>query len=425
MTYRWILVASISLVPACAGSSSAEGGGGTGAPPASSSNGSQDGGTPEGATSRPRATHFASEPVTFTLPGVSMARALNYFDVDGDGWLDGMIVDANDGCNAFGTSDADAHYRLFANDGKKFAPESKYELPYLGVRCATPKYGFDDLDGDGAPDFFDRDLGQLRRGSASGFGAPTPWNTSTLPPSSDLKQVVVYKDIDGDKLADAVVTDEDKLWVEGGKVFLRVARNDGSGFGALETYEVAVDDVASRPITSFIDFNGDGRVDLISDDGKDGFRVWFNDGARFGPATKFALPSSCACIGDETSNMELVDLDGDGQLDLVEPADLRSLEDNKTVLLEVWGRSDGKPFWKVYRNEGKAFATDPIQWPVPIRTHGAQGAITEGFNGISDTHPIAGMTGRWFTKDFNGDHLVDLIEADNDAGELRVYYGTP
>src|SRR5262249_43188915 len=151
-------------------------------------------------------------------------------------------------------------------------------------------------------------------------------------------QLIRYADVDGDKRLDAIVTDSANVIVEGGKASLKIAHNDGSGFGALETREVVLDDMSTPLQVDLIDFDGDGKADLYSSDGSDGFRVWFNDGKQFGPATRFALPAGCTCSAPSIRNYELVDLDGDGRLDLVEPADLKSYNDKKTTFLEVWGQ---------------------------------------------------------------------------------------
>jgi hypothetical protein len=116
-------------------------------------------------------------------------------------------------------------------------------------------------------------------------------------------------DLDGDAVLDVVVgaADEDTIsWI----------RSDGSGESAGRV--VIADDVASIAAVACADVDGDGDVDVFSASPtvNGGLRLFLNNGTgSFVPLQAAALGGSDARVGAEA--MTVVDLDGDGKLDVV------------------------------------------------------------------------------------------------------------
>ena len=75
-------------------------------------------------------------------------------------------------------------------------------------------------------------------------------------------------------------------------------------------------DVVLRSTPSFVDLDGDGRLDLVSGESYGTLRAWRNTGGGFTPLTGSANPFSGIDVG-AVSRPSFVDLDGDGRLDLV------------------------------------------------------------------------------------------------------------
>ena len=102
------------------------------------------------------------------------------------------------------------------------------------------------------------------------------------------------------------------------------------------------------------------------------------------------------------SNYSLIDMNGDGQVDLVDA------EDNNSG--DVWV-TNGQRYWKVYLNNGTAFSGASIQWAIPD--------LGEQFD-----DQLYGDNSNYGLQDLNGDGLMDLIDAeDNLSGEVWTNNG--
>lgn len=197
----------------------------------------------------------------------------------------------------------------------------------------------------------------------------------------------VFMDMNGDGLPDLVKSEGDTAW--------HVWRNTGSGFvdfGAwpvfhsnawIEDFEKDDNDTEVMPM----DMNGDGLTDIITGAASN-WHVWFNTGSQFidgGNWTPPAFGDDDLVDVDTTGNVrhELIDIDGDGLPDLVDP-------------------HDGSAEWSVYLNNGRGFA-QPVQWWNPK---------TDGFT--RDIEKETGNTKRDLL-DIDGDGLVDVVTRTSDA----------
>lgn len=171
------------------------------------------------------------------------------------------------------------------------------------------------------------------------------------------------------------------------------------------------------------DLDGDGFLDLVqtahgnnadADEMGTDWYVWWGDGAGFGSQTRFALPLDHREIsGFAAANdiQRVLDMDGDGDLDLVLAQDPETRD--------VWD-AEGTPHWRVHLNGGReGFAVDPVAWGVP-----------EGVDHQVHSARTSGQA--WTTMDLDGDGLVELVHTidpstggnygyADDAPHWRVY----
>jgi hypothetical protein len=385
-----------------------------------------DGGSvsPDGAVKVAKGTHFEEVGKEWFLPPNMSPGTVDFIDVNGDGWLDAFLTSAGSS-RALGTSDSDAHWRLAVNDGKSFPKNyARYSVPSLSLSALQIMSGTEhvivsDFDGDSLLDLVSVQKGEIRKGTASGLGgAAQPWDNASIP-----KELVATMpvDVDGDKIVDFLISYGGTPFSSGGQTFVKVARSRPGGFGPLETWQVPAVTDASTTNFDAKDFDGDGRADLV-EIAEPAFRVWKNTGSGFAPPTTFTFPTACYCkTTNQGPTYAIIDLDGDGLLDLVEPADRKAVDDKKSIYLQVWGNAEGKPYWKYYRNEGTAFAAEARQWRLPLR--GGPGSA-EGFNTVAS---YVSTTRHWGSFDFNGDGIRDLVYTSDDKLERKVvvYFGAP
>jgi hypothetical protein len=408
-----LILCTAAVLEACASDRSAtfEGGQANGDPTTTN----PDGGSTTEPAPKVKATHFSDTGSVWNLPSRMSAISTSFVDVDGDGWLDAL------GRDDFDENDAD-HRRFARNDGKAFASVvTKYAFPDGG------NYQYSaDFDGDRVIDRLTLSPLEVRKGSLVGLGGPIVWDASAIAQATSLIGV----NLDGDHLPDFFVL---KAGANGTAATFDVVHAQSGGFGPVErwTRPAGAPDALSA---YFRDFDGDGRDDLAEfpNPEKKSFNVWRNNGTDFDTTPiAYRLPATCYCAskkGDPA--FELVDLDGDGKLDLVEPADYASFDDQKTFFLQAWGIAEGKPHWKYYPNEGHGFAEVAREWPIPKRP----GENVAGFNRVGHSSSLGGIGNgsvpEWKTVDFNGDGLPDLVDvSDRGTGyeyqRVVVYFGTP
>ena len=421
-----LALALMSVVVACGSGSSSSVSGPPGGGTSDGGTGADAGG--EGSAPTVRSTHFEEAGRRWRVDG---AAALAYIDVNGDGWIDGLRSESDR--QAFGTSDADAHWNVFRNDRKAFAltpfAVPRLALWTLGIRGSNQEVVFGDFDGDRRPDLFDRVAGTLARGTDAGLAPDQPWNVASLGPW-DAEISDQFFDFDGDGKNDVALMRRHYPTDANGS-YLEIARNTGAGFGPREHWAVP-QATEGGPLDSYaMDFDGDRRTDLVHFvQPANGYDVWHNNGAGFDAPQRYAFPAGCYCMDkDQHQKHKLVDIDGDGRVDLVEPADARTYDGGTGLrYLDVWGLAARAPYWKVYPNVGTSFAAEAVQWRVPMR--GGVFATNEGFNGVDDPHSAPVPQNRaYFTIDFDGDGRLDLVDFERDRNSLTdgvtVHFGVP
>lgn len=275
----WLPCAALAgaLLAACGGGGAPTGPGGGG------------GGGGGGATPDP-----LFDLATSGLPTLGGTRNMDAasVDVDRDGDLDIVVA------REFLTN------VLYLNlGGGVFSNASDARLPRTGFDSEDVAVG--DFDGDGDPDlaFAAEDDARLELWLNDGTGRFA--DASSRLPASGVSNAVVAVDVDRDG-------DLDLVFGRRGQNFLFL--NDGAGNFTDATASHLPPDGATTHDVEAGDVDGDGDPDLVVGNiGRP--RLLLNDGTgRFADATDGRLP---ATAGNEyTREAELVDLDGDGDLDL-------------------------------------------------------------------------------------------------------------
>ncbi len=254
------------------------------------------------------AGHFTEESAA-RLPGGDANNAnsarVDFADIDADGDLDAVV--ANQGPD-----------QLLLNNGRGFFTDvsSTHLPPPVGIlNNISADALFVDIDGDGDPDILVANENpftgpgspgaQNRLWINDGTGHFSDETAQRLPTRADQTTGFAVGDIDGDGDLDVIV-------VNLGPDFVLI--NDGNGRFRDETAQrLPVTSDASRK-GILTDFDGDGDLDLfVANSRGQQSRVYFNDGSgRFQDVTRRTLPRQT----HTTTDAELVDLDGDGFLDL-------------------------------------------------------------------------------------------------------------
>lgn len=343
-------------------------------------------------------------------------RSWRLADMDGDGRPDLLVTSEGKGRDATPTlgGAADPHWLHFRNTGKGFEQEGRKlplppeMLPYVATLERPLQNGtlallrLVDLDGDGILDYvatWDEAAGSvpegragahwlLFRGDGSSFDAGVAW---PVPEGGSLSGG--FFDLDWD-------------W------------RDGSVGPGNQSWMLR-------------DLDGDGRPDLLVFaervagegwvlPGLPGERSWIlhpNTGSGFGAPRKIRLPaqvdvSALSNVWDGNRAASLLDMDGDGRLDLVVPED-------------TFGRSH----WSVFRQGDDGFSDTPEVWAIPPDPDRpddsfpwAAGMAIRGcaFSARPSCEP-GGQ--QWVTLDLDGDGRADLVEWDFTA--LRNLPGAP
>jgi hypothetical protein len=308
---------------------------------------------------------FAYEPLpapTGTVPPNWPARDsedVAIADLDGDGRLDLVIVSEDDVRHG-----GSGVHELYLGDGTGHFTATTAGLPDTEANAVTVA----DLSGDGAPDLLIGNAGQDRLLVNDGAGQFTDVTAERLPTEGRTNQDLELADLDGDGDLDLVVGNEDGN---------RLLVNDGTGRFTDETAGrfPTTPTVETRKVTP-ADVDGDGDLDLFfANVGWRGTnpqdRLFLNDGTgHFTDETAARLPASSLTSLDGKP----VDLDGDGDLDLV-------------VVGSTLGASALEPApVEVYRNDGTGhFArADDLLADTPVLVNGL-GVEVADLNG--DGHP--------------------------------------
>jgi hypothetical protein len=365
-------------------------------------------------------------PADMSPPGTS-STDVDLVDVDADGDLDLFVAEGTD-------SPAPRPNRLLLNDGSGvFGDASVTHLPAAPPANST-KADFGDLDGDGDVDAIVANLGpeQLLLNDGSGRFVD---GSGQLPPAPPLFEDITadarFTDIDGDGDLDVLLSNENpfnpsptggaqnRVWInDGSATFIdetatrlpaatdqtaamlpgdidgdddldvvvlnrgqdMVLVNDGSG--------TFTDETAGRfPVTSdtsrgggLADLDGDGDVDLVVGNSRnEPVALYRNRGGVFSAAEFRVAPLP----GETISGLELVDLEGDGDLDVYLP--------NAGPFIAGHG-FDGGPD-RYFRNNGRAKFTDRSTRHFPTIIDPTTDAAFGDIDGDSDLDLVVGNSG--------------------------------
>jgi hypothetical protein len=293
-------------------------------------------------------------------------------DFDGDGDIDLAVVSEDDERNEF-----------YLNDGAGGLAPHHARLPVAGVSNGL---AVADVDGDGDFDIVIGNNGPDRLLLNDGAGRFRV--SAGLPEDSDVTQDVALADLDGDGDPDLVFANEGPE---------RILINDGTGRFADETAERLPGQGAGGETrdVAVADLDGDGDPDLVLSnvalflalDPQD--RIWINDGTgHFGDETDARLPADTG----STMTTHARDLDGDGDLDLVQAR-----------FGDVSGRSWKTPM-RALRNDGRGRFVDDTAALLPAGAAG-NGMHVEPLDADGD-----GTTELFFASRGGPDRLLGRAE---------------
>lgn len=200
-----------------------------------------------------------------------------------------------------------------------------------------------------------------------------------------------------------------------------------TGYERLGGFPAALEASAGDPQWTTTDIDGDGVLDLVltgefAVDGEDGqvrvfgydedphWRVYRGEADGFATEwTRWNVPAGGTpdrgFHGREDrffgADWSTFDISGDGVLDLVVPAEAIS-EGEDAGTATVFG-FDAAPYWRVYLGGADGFASEPIEWRVPVG-----GKALYGFNGTRGTASKL-EDESWGMSDLNGDGHLDLV----------------
>jgi hypothetical protein len=224
--------------------------------------------------------------------------ALGDFDQDGD--VDIVFVSEDDQINEY-----------YLNDGRGRFSAAPSQLPVTGESNAVLAI---DLNGDGALDLLVGNNGQNNALINDGKGAFVDETNARMPQISDVSQDIEAGDVDGDGDLDLVIANEDAN---------RLLLNDGKGvYSEATTGQLpVVADLEETREADLGDVDGDGDLDLFlanvqfQTPRNPNNRLLINDGAgNFLDESETRLKGE---RGGVTLDGDFVDMDGDGDLDLL------------------------------------------------------------------------------------------------------------
>jgi hypothetical protein len=237
----------------------------------------------------------------FDGQGVYLFSSPTFADVDGDGDLDAVVGEAY------------AAIRVFENDNGAFAPMADADNPFDELILddfARPAFADVDGDGDldlvvggsyGALQLFGNDAGIFTERT----GVDNPFASILV----DYAAAPAFVDLDGDSDLDLVVGEYGGL--------VHAYENVGGAFTELTGSDNPFDSILVYGGTpAFVDLDGDGDLDLVLGDAYGDFHAFANDGGVFTELTGPNNPLDGLFVG-YFSAPAFVDLDGDGDLDLV------------------------------------------------------------------------------------------------------------
>jgi hypothetical protein len=339
---------------------------------------------------------FNSTAVNWTIPTMESSGAnmdqvsgANYslVDINGDGKPD--LVDAQDQGTGSVWFSGSPYWKVYINSGTGFNMTAEnWTIPSIESsgtlmdQTSGVNYSLVDINGDGKPDLVDaQDQGtssvwfsgspywKVYINSGSGFNSTAVnWTIPTMESSgANMDQVSAANyslvDINGDGYPDLVDAQDQgtgSVWFSGSP-YWKVYLNNGTSFNltaqnwnipTMESSGANLDQVYNANY-SLVDINGDSWPDLVDAQDQGTGSVWFsgapywkvyiNSGNAFAStAQNWTIPqmeSSGANLDQVNgANYSLVDITGNGHLDLVDAQDQGTGS--------VW--FSGSAYWKVY-----------------------------------------------------------------------------
>ncbi|MCP5149178.1 MAG: VCBS repeat-containing protein [Chromatiales bacterium] len=293
-------------------------------------------------------------------------RALALGDLDGDGDVD--LVTGNDG----------QPNRLYLNDGTATAFAGVTGIAVTGDSHATRAIALADMDADGDLDLIVANAGQpnrlyLNHGGAAPFDGVTG---SDISADAHASTALAVGDLDQDGALDLVVGND------GQAIRLYLGNAGADPFAGVSGTDVSSDTGAARAVV-LGDVDGDGDLDLVVGNDGQPVRLYLSVGG--GDPFAGVVGSDVSADTRATRGLALVDVDGDGDLDLLASGDMVTT--------------------RLYRNAGNG---DPF------------GGVA-GIDVTVDARPTQAIA----AGDLDGDGDLDLVTASSGAlGQIHLDAGT-
>lgn len=287
----------------------------------------------------PNAIQFGDDEGRFTsanpvLPRFTgSSRAVLSGDVNADGHIDLFFARGREG-------DSLVQHSIWVGDGTGAMEELSGAIPSNVFLAADAAMG--DVDGDGDPDLLvahrvDGDFvssvqdNRLYLNDGTGiFSDATTQIPTNLGDDRGLSVRVLLEDMDGDSDLDALIANFEDY--DGGGGGVEFWQNDGGG-GFTEA-STALSFFGETGVLAVGDVDGDGDSDVLADSWPYGLRMMLNDG--FANFTEAAAQIPAQVLG-RNELLLMGDLDGDSDLDLVVG---HSDYNTNDVVVQVW-KNDG------------------------------------------------------------------------------------
>ncbi len=377
------------------------------------------------------------------------------FDITGDHYPD--LIDTEDNAtDSTWQSGTQRYWKVYSGNGTSFSPAAlNWNVPNIEVisedmdQIAGTNYAVLDIDGDGFPDLIDTEdnatdstwqngvqrYWKVYPGNGTSFSATAIiWdvpNVEVLSEDMDEPSGTNYGllDMNSDGKPDLIDMEDnatDSTWQNGTQRFWKIYLNTGTAFSAnAQDWNVPIVEVSSENMDeisalnyAILDFNGDHLPDLIDTEDNNTDSTWQNGAQRYwkvylSNGSSFATTAVNWNVPDVENLSEdmdqvfgtsysVIDLDGDGRIDLVDT------EDNATD--STW-QNGTQRYWKMYTGIAGSFNATAIDWNVPNVE-----VLSE------DMDQIAGIS--FMVIDMNANGKPDLLDTEDNVTDSTWQNGT-